>query len=84
MDDYGIDAEIEVADQNRPTGKVIAAQIKSGNSYFKQSTEDGITFYFNETHKKYWLKHVLPVIVLLYHLISKECIWEVINEFTVK
>lgn len=84
VDDYGIDAEIEVADQNRLTGKVIAAQIKSGNSYFKQSTKDSITFYFDETHKNYWLKHILPVIVLLYHPISKECIWEVINELTVK
>lgn len=84
VDDYGIDAEIEVADQNRPTGKVIAAQIKSGKSYFEQSTKDGITFYFDEAHKNYWLKHVLPVIILLYHPLSKECIWEVINEFTVK
>ena len=82
--DYGIDAEIEVADQTRPTGKVIAAQIKSGNSYFQNSTKENIIFYFDETHKKYWLKHVLPVIVLLYHPISKECIWEVVNESTVE
>lgn len=84
VDDFGIDAEIEVADQNRLTGKVIAAQIKSGNSYFISATEEGVIFRFDEKHKKYWLKHVLPVIVLLYHPHSKECIWEVINEFTVK
>lgn len=84
VDDYGIDAEIEVADQIRPTGKVIAAQIKSGNSYFQNSTKENIIFYLEERHKRYWLKHVLPVIVLLYHPISKECIWEVVNEFTVK
>lgn len=83
VDDFGIDAEIEVADQNNPTGKVIAVQIKSGNSYFIR-TEEGIVFRFNEKHKKYWWGHVLTVIVLLYNPVSKECIWEVINEFTIK
>lgn len=82
--DFGIDAEIEVAGQKYPTGKMIAVQIKSGSSYFSNVTEEGFTFGFDEKHKKYWLGHVLPVVVLLYHPDRQECIWEVVNEFTVK
>ena len=84
MDDYGIDAQIEVTNQEYPTGKMIAVQIKSGASYFLSTTEDGIIFRFDEKHKKYWLGHILPVIVLLYHPVSQECIWEVIDKFTVE
>ena len=84
MDDYGIDVQIEITNQEYPTGKMIAVQIKSGESYFISTTEDGIIFRFDEKHKKYWLGHVLPVIVLLYHPVSQECIWEVIDKFTVK
>ncbi len=84
VDDYGIDAQIEITNQEYPTGKMIAVQIKSGESYFISTTEDGIIFRFDEKHKKYWLGHVLPVIVLLYHPVSQECIWEVIDKFTVE
>lgn len=84
VDDYGIDAQIEVTNHEYPTGKMIAVQIKSGESYFISTTEDGIIFRFDEKHKKYWLGYVLPVIILLYHPISQECIWEVIDKFTVK
>lgn len=84
VDDFGIDAEIEVAGQKYPTGKMIAVQIKSGTSYFSNPTEEGFTFGFDEKHKKYWLGHVLPVVVLLYHPDRQECIWEIVNEFTVK
>ena len=84
VDDYGIDAQIEVTNQEHPTGKMIAVQIKSGASYFISTTEDGIVFRFDEKHKRYWLGHVLPVIVLLYHPVSQECIWEVIDKFTVQ
>lgn len=59
VDDYGIDAQIEVTSQEYPTGKMIAIQIKSGESYFISTTEEGIIFRFDEKHKKYWLGHVL-------------------------
>lgn len=81
--DFGIDAEIEIADIKRPTGKVIAVQIKSGDSYFQNEVKEGVTFRFDKKHKEYWLRHVLPVIILLYNPGNKECIWEVIDEDTV-
>lgn len=82
--DFGIDAEIDITNQKYPTGKVIGVQIKSGASYFRNSSKEGVVFRFEEKHKKYWLKHTFPVIVLLYHPDSQECIWEAVDEFTVK
>lgn len=82
--DFGIDAQIEIANQESATGKVIAVQIKSGDSYFIRKTEENIIFCFDEKHKNYWVNHSLPVIILLYHPVSKECIWEVIDDYTVK
>lgn len=84
VNDFGIDAEIEVTDEKYPTGKVIAVQIKSGASYFINTTEEGVIFRFDKRHKEYWLKHTLPVIVVLYHPGKQECIWESINKFTAK
>lgn len=82
--DFGIDAEIDITNQKYPTGKVIGVQIKSGTSYFRNLTNEGVVFRFEEKHKKYWLKHTFPVIVLLYHPDSQECIWEAVDKFTVK
>lgn len=63
---------------------MIGVQIKSGTSYFRNLTNEGVVFRFEEKHKKYWLKHTFPVIVLLYHPDSQECIWEAVDKFTVK
>lgn len=35
-DDYGIDAIIETAGDDRPTGQMIGVQIKTGKRYFNE------------------------------------------------
>ena len=45
IDDYGIDAHIELKDDNYATGKLIAVQIKSGESYFKNESNNEIIYY---------------------------------------
>lgn len=42
--DYGIDAHVEIVITNRPTGKLIALQIKSGTSFFSEETADAFVF----------------------------------------
>ncbi len=42
--DMGVDATIEQVFNGNPTGKIIAAQIKSGKSYFKNQNEQFIPF----------------------------------------
>ena len=78
--DYGIDAIIERKDEKYPSGKLIAVQIKSGDSYFKEMKEDKVVFRGENKHYNYWLNHSLPVIIVLYSPSSDKCIWEVFNE----
>ena len=40
--DLGIDAMIEIIKDEKPTGKLIATQIKSGKSYFNKKTRNVI------------------------------------------
>lgn len=64
--DYGIDAQAEVvADDDLVTGQLLAMQIKGGNSWFDEATDDGWTFRSNSNHLAYWLGHSLPVIVVI-------------------
>jgi len=57
VSDYGIDALIEEVDSdNKPTGKPVALQIKSGPSFFKRKGSDYI-FYGEPRHLNYWSNH---------------------------
>lgn len=74
-DDYGIDAQIEVVDGTKVTGRLLAAQIKSGKSYFKP-TAGGWWFYVDPDDLEYWIDHSLPVIVVCYEPNSGKAFWE--------
>lgn len=79
VSDFGIDAHIEVVQENVVTGKLIAAQIKSGVSWFKEATEAGATFRSDEAHLNYWINHSLPVIVILYNPETDTAYWEIVS-----
>src|SRR6266446_5638971 len=63
--DFGIDAHEPFRD-GRPSGQLIALQIKSGSSYFSQAVSGGWMFRGTDTHLLYWLRHCLPVVLLLH------------------
>lgn len=63
--DYGIDAQIEICEGGRPTGRLIAVQIKSGSSWFARGDAEGFTYTGSLRHLDYWLEHSLPVILVL-------------------
>ena len=63
--DYGIDAQIEICEGGRPTGRLIAVQIKSGSSWFARGNAEGFTYTGSLRHLDYWLEHSLPVILVL-------------------
>lgn len=77
-EDYGIDAQVEVFDSDgSTTGKLIALQIKSGRAkYFARAKEEGWTHYVERKHADYWLKHSLPVVVVLYDEIDDKAYWQ--------
>jgi hypothetical protein len=67
--DVGIDGQIEYVNNiGEATGKIVAVQIKSGDSYlYKSKTDiDNWTFYPEEKHKHYWEQYPIPVILLIY------------------
>ena len=80
VEDYGLDAMIEVVEDRKPTGRIIAAQIKSGDSFFEERTEKGVIFRGGEEHLEYWLQHKLPVIVVLHHPETDHAIWQSVTE----
>jgi len=62
--DLGIDAIIEIVKDEKPTSKFIAAQVKSGKSYYdKKSNKCKIPI---KKHREYWAKHPMPVFGIVY------------------
>lgn len=78
-DDYGIDAQIETMGKEYATGKLIAVQIKSGLSFFNETTSDSIIYRGERKHYDYWINHSLPVIIVLYNPTNDTCYWNVVN-----
>ncbi|GAB1857353.1 hypothetical protein MHTCC0001_21890 [Flavobacteriaceae bacterium MHTCC 0001] len=65
--DIGIDGQIEyISDNGHPIGKIVAAQVKSGNSYLHDKGNH-YGFYPHEKHKNYWTVFPLPVILFVYY-----------------
>jgi len=79
IEDYGIDAHVEVVESDIATGKLIALQIKSGKSSFKEKTTDGFVFRGKTRHLEYWKNHSLPVMVVLYDDDSEVAYWQAVN-----
>lgn len=73
--DFGIDAQIEIIMGGEVTGRLVAAQIKSGESWFK-AAPDGWWFYPEADHLQYWLEHSLPVIVVFCNIDTGKAYWE--------
>lgn len=80
--DFGVDALVEIVKKGVPTGSLIGIQIKSGESYFCETTLDSIVFRADESHAKYWLDYVLPVILVLYDPRDSSLYWENFSQET--
>jgi hypothetical protein len=78
--DFGVDAQVEMKREGRPTGRLVGLQIKSGPSYFDEPYEDGWIFRPKEKHVQYWLNHSLPVYALLVKLDTMTVYWQEITE----
>lgn len=74
--DLGIDGHIEIVNEKREgTGRLIAVQVKAGESYFKYETDEAYVYYGKNKHIKYWLLHSLPVIIVLCDTLKEICYW---------
>lgn len=79
ISDYGIDAHIEVVEGETVTGKLIALQIKTGSSWFKENTSQGFVFRGDNEHLEYWIEHSLPVLIILHDPQTHLSYWQSIK-----
>lgn len=82
--DYGIDAHIEIVEEQRPTGKLIALQIKAGPSFFKEEVVNAYVYRTDDKHIAYWVGHSMPVIVVLFDPETKQAYWQHVSRETVE
>lgn len=78
--DTGVDVTIEVVRDDEATGILFGAQVKSGKSFFKEKTPDGIIFRGKPKHLDYWLRHSLPIAVILHDPGEDRCYWQHVTE----
>lgn len=76
--DYGIDAHVEPKRDGVASGRLLALQIKTGQSYFATPTEEGWIYRGRDQdrHLRYWLGHTLPVLIILCDERTKTLYWE--------
>lgn len=85
IDDIGIDAHLEIVDETGKIKQLLALQIKSGTSWFKERKEDNFIFRrINERQYNYWTTNSLPCIIVLYNPENDICIWQVLTQDTIK
>lgn len=82
--DYGIDAHVEIVADQRPTGKLIAIQIKTGTSFFAEETDNDFVFRTDDKHIAYWVGHSMPVVVVLFNPETKQAYWQHVSRETVE
>lgn len=73
--DFGIDAHIELMDEDKVLGRMLAAQIKCGKSFFRRKNRDGYIFNGEQKHLNYFLNYPLPVLIILCDPDSEKCWW---------
>ncbi|MCP2249463.1 DUF4365 domain-containing protein [Lentzea aerocolonigenes] len=81
--DWGVDAIIEIADNDQPTGRLIALQIKAGDARTADLRRAGHwTLYGHKHHLARWLEYSIPVLIVLYDRTRKTAHWQHVNDKT--
>lgn len=85
VNDIGIDAHIELVETSGKPKQLLAVQIKSGKSWFKEKRENFYIFRdINERQYNYWTMNSLPCIVVLYNPTDEMCIWQRLTVDTIE
>jgi hypothetical protein len=78
--DNGVDVYVELATDGGLTGRLFGMQIKSGVSYFRTEDANGFVFHGEPRHLRYWTRHSLPVILVLYNPETRVAYWTPVTE----
>ena len=85
IDDIGIDAHMELTEPTGESKQLLALQIKSGASWFKEEKDECIIFRaIDERQYNYWTKNSLPCIIVLYNPDDDMCIWQKLTTETIE
>jgi Domain of unknown function (DUF4365) len=79
-EDVGIDGVIEFVKDGEATGRQLAIQVKSGDSYVVPG-EDKFVVPVDEAHLNYWQSYDLPVVIVCYSPGQKLAAWEDIKQY---
>ena len=78
--DVGIDAHIELVSKGFVTGKLVAAQVKSGDSYLAKEARE-FSVRVDKDHLDYWCSYLVSVILVCYSPSKKLAAWAAIREY---
>jgi hypothetical protein len=78
--DVGIDGYIELVNAEKASGRLIAVQIKSGDSYLSESTHE-FRISVDQRHLDYWESYMLPVILVCYAPTTQTAAWVSIRDY---
>ncbi|MGU3541042.1 DUF4365 domain-containing protein [Methylobacterium sp. A54F] len=84
LHDWGIDAHVEPKTGKRPTGQLLALQIKTGPSWFASENSNGVRHNISDWHFDYWLRHQLPVYIILHEPETGLTIWQKVERHLIK
>lgn len=84
ISDCGIDAQVEWVENGIATGELIALQIKSGSSFFSEESFEDFVYRGDRKHLDYWIRHSLPVLIVLCDVRTTRCYWQVIDPNSVE
>lgn len=74
--DFGIDAYIDiVSDAGEVTGKTIAIQVKTGQSYFNERSKFGWIYRGRREHLNLYLNQDIPVVIILVDDSKQKVYW---------
>ena len=77
--DTGIDLVIELTEQQKPTGLLVAVQVKSGESFFRGAATGKVRIPVSTRHASYWRSYSLPVILVAYSPNRQRAYWKEIE-----
>ena len=81
-EDVGLDGVIEFVKDGEATGRLLAIQVKSGDSYVVAG-KDRFIVPVDEAHLNYWQSYDLPVVIVCYSPSQKLAAWEDIKLYTI-
>lgn len=74
--DFGVDAHTdEITQEGKVTGRILAMQIKCGESFFGEKNKWGFVYRGEQKHFNYLINYPIPVLIIICDPKSQNCHW---------